>query len=276
MTYLLLLASSTAPPETASSRFAHASGIVRPGVDESRGKPAKRKHAKRLPPCPSQDFRVSLSFMHPTERPARILLDFGFVLTAPQDTSVFDSMLAEFDLGRNVFLDAWSRHRRDYDEGIIDARAYWMAVLAACGLAQAESLAWTRLDEFVRTDIAAWMRPRLAVHALLEGLLDSGVELAILSNMPPGIGSRFVAAWPWIGKIRLRFFSGDEGYAKPDAAFYRHFLERSGWQPEHTLFVDDTAKNIEAAAVLGFAVHHFIDEAAALEAMRSWARRYGR
>lgn len=209
--------------------------------------------------------------MKQTHYPAHILLDFGFVLTGPQDASVFDALLLEFKISRDVFLKAWAARRRDYDEGLIAAEEYWRLTLRSCGVAQADRIASSRLENLIQIDISAWMRPRPAVHALLESFLDSGHELAILSNMPPGIGARYVAAWPWIERIPLRLFSGDEGFAKPDPAFYRHFLARSGWVPEQTLFVDDMLKNIEAAAALGFAVHHFTEEKAALEAMRAWA-----
>jgi HAD superfamily hydrolase (TIGR01509 family) len=205
--------------------------------------------------------------------PVRILLDFGHVLTDAQDPSVFDPLLAELGLERSAFLKAWAGPRRDLDEGVLDPRSYWTRVLSTCGIPRAETLVVGRLPELVDTDLAAWMRPRPAVHALLEALLDTGAELAILSNMPPGIGARFVAAWPWIARIEHRFFSGDEGMAKPDHAFWLHFLERSGWQAEHTLFVDDTAVNIEAAERLGFAVHHFTEEEAALGAIKAWAGR---
>jgi putative hydrolase of the HAD superfamily len=209
--------------------------------------------------------------MRSPRRPARILLDLGQVLSGPMDPSVFHPLLAELEIEEAAFLKAWALLRRDYDEGILDGPRYWGQTLASCGVPDAEAFVGARLGELHETDIAAWMSPRPAVHTLLEGLLDSGVELAILSNMPRGIGSRFVAAWPCIGRIALRFFSGDEGFAKPDPAFYRHFLERSGWSADHTLFVDDMAPNIATAAALGFSVHHFTNEKAALEALRSWA-----
>jgi HAD superfamily hydrolase (TIGR01509 family) len=168
-------------------------------------------------------------------------------------------------------MDAWAARRRDYDAGILDAAGYWQWTLEACRVRGARGIVAERLSELVEIDISAWMEPRVAVHELLNGLLDRGAELAILSNMPRGVGARFVAAWPWIKRIGLRHFSGDEGLAKPDPAFYRHFLEKSGWLAEETLFVDDSAANIETAASLGFAVHHFTEEAAALEALRAWA-----
>jgi FMN phosphatase YigB (HAD superfamily) len=202
--------------------------------------------------------------------PKRILLDFGFVFTQAQDPSVFDALLEELGLERGPFMAAWARYRLELDRGSLTPAAYWKTVLASCGVEGAEGFVDARLAELIETDLAAWMLPRKDVHALLQGFLDSGIDLAILSNMPPGIGARFEAAWPWIQRIPHRLFSGDIGLEKPNPAFYFHFLERSGWEAASTLFVDDLKVNIEAAAALGFAVHHFIEEADAMRAMSEW------
>ena len=46
---------------------------------------------------------------------------------------------------------------------------------------------------------------------------------------------------------------------KPDAAIFRHAIERCRLDPATTLFIDDSAKNIAAASALGFQTHHFTD-----------------
>jgi HAD superfamily hydrolase (TIGR01509 family) len=55
--------------------------------------------------------------------------------------------------------------------------------------------------------------------------------------------------------------SGHERVIKPEARIYEIALERTGLQPADLLFVDDSLANIEAAAALGFHVHHFTDPA---------------
>jgi len=62
--------------------------------------------------------------------------------------------------------------------------------------------------------------------------------------------------------------SGEEGMIKPDPRIFELCIARFGLTPEHTLFVDDSARNIEAAAVLGFRTHHFVSESACLDAFR--------
>ncbi len=61
--------------------------------------------------------------------------------------------------------------------------------------------------------------------------------------------------------------SGEEGIIKPDPAIYRLLCHRFGLTPERTFFVDDSPANVDAARVLGFASHRFVDAAALRSAL---------
>jgi putative hydrolase of the HAD superfamily len=199
-----------------------------------------------------------------------VLFDFGYVLTGPQDVSAFDPILAELRLGRVAFLDAWARHRAALDGGALDARSYWTRVLSDAGLGGAATWVDEHLERIARADLGAWATPRKSMHALVGRLLDAGVGVGILSNMPTGAGARWMALWPALDRVPLKLWSGDEGCSKPDAAFYRLFLERSGWLAGDTLFVEDVRRNVEAAAELGFATHLFEGEGEAIAAVEDW------
>ena len=56
--------------------------------------------------------------------------------------------------------------------------------------------------------------------------------------------------------------SGVEKLKKPDPAIYQLALDRFDLNPATTLFIDDNARNIAAAAAMGIQVHHFTDSAA--------------
>ena len=58
----------------------------------------------------------------------------------------------------------------------------------------------------------------------------------------------------WFGYIAV---SGELGLIKPDPAIFRHLIVTCGVDPARTLFIDDALVNIQAAARLGFATHHF-------------------
>lgn len=218
-------------------------------------------------------------------RGRRLLLDFGAVLTLDQDKACFDGVIKELMLEPSAFFAAWHRHRLAYDRGLLPRADYWGRVVtearskgkpdagslgAGYAAGQDAKLSGELLERLVSIDLSSFMTPREPMQVLARELLARGASVGILSNMPPGIGRRWVEAWPWLGGMDCVVWSGDEGLFKPDAAIYRLFLSRSGWLPEHTLFVDDVLANVSAARDLGFAAHHFIDEGEALAAIRSW------
>ena len=51
--------------------------------------------------------------------------------------------------------------------------------------------------------------------------------------------------------------SGEEKIRKPNPKIYNIVCDRYGAVPEHTLFIDDSLRNINAAKALGFQVIHF-------------------
>ena len=51
--------------------------------------------------------------------------------------------------------------------------------------------------------------------------------------------------------------SGEERLVKPDPAIFRILVDRHGLDPATTVFVDDLARNVEAAAALGFRTIRF-------------------
>lgn len=54
------------------------------------------------------------------------------------------------------------------------------------------------------------------------------------------------------------YFSFDVHLSKPDLEIYEFILNQEGLEPEETLFIDDKAENIEAAAKLGIQTYHLI------------------
>ena len=96
-------------------------------------------------------------------------------------------------------------------------------------------------------------------HTLTDGLLDflqkmnrRGHEIWCLSN----------DLSEWSRKLRIRFglheyiagfvISGDVGSRKPDPSIFRRFITQSHRSPRDAIFVDDSQKNLDSAAVLGF------------------------
>jgi putative hydrolase of the HAD superfamily len=199
-----------------------------------------------------------------------LALDFGRVLTLEPDKNLFDPMVTRAGLDHDAFRQAYSLHRHEYDRGSLDARTYWGRILGACRPGIGTSEVEFYLPALLEADFLSWAQPRLGLHRIIERALDAGVPTAIVSNMPEGIGDRFVQAWPWLGKIPHRFFSADFGLTKPDEAFYHHVLKKTGWRPGDVLFVDDLEVNIEAARRMGFATLLFTGSDGDLGQIARW------
>jgi len=86
---------------------------------------------------------------------------------------------------------------------------------------------------------------------ILRELKEAGVPVYALTNMEtwtyPGRRDRY----PFLRWFDGTVVSGFEGVAKPDGRVFELLLDRFGLAPETTLFIDDSAKNVEAARAAG-------------------------
>ncbi len=64
-------------------------------------------------------------------------------------------------------------------------------------------------------------------------------------------------AYPVFDLLEGMVISGEEHVIKPDAGMYTALLERYGLDPEESIFIDDTRKNLDGAAVFGIAGYLF-------------------
>src|SRR5699024_6903646 len=117
----------------------------------------------------------------------------------------------------------------------------------ACGADAPDDRACADLTEL---DNEGWYHTDPETVALIEDLHRADVPLAILSNMPSSMGRRVRTA-PWARPFEHVVISGDLGVVKPDPRIYRTLLETIGLPPERVIFVDDLARNTEAAQTLG-------------------------
>jgi len=136
-----------------------------------------------------------------------------------------EPVLAAYERGEintEAFLRAWQAHFPHLSEGAL--REAWNAMLLG-PLPQAEKVLQALS---VRYPIA-----------LLSNTNDLHLEL-----VEPQIQ-------PWKSYLVETFFSNRIGRRKPDPETYLDVLERLGWPPEKTLFVDDSAVNTAGAARAG-------------------------
>jgi 2-haloacid dehalogenase len=93
--------------------------------------------------------------------------------------------------------------------------------------------------------------------AILERLDRRGLELHALTNWSAETFPLARERYGFLERFRTILVSGEERLMKPDPAIFALMLARIGHAAERCLFIDDSAKNVEAASRLGFDAIHF-------------------
>lgn len=92
---------------------------------------------------------------------------------------------------------------------------------------------------------------------VLRDLVDRGHPTFALTNWSAETFPIARTRFPFLDWFQDIVVSGEVGMAKPDPAIFRLAAKRCGLVPEHTLFIDDHAPNLQAARALGFQTHLF-------------------
>jgi 2-haloacid dehalogenase len=94
--------------------------------------------------------------------------------------------------------------------------------------------------------------------AILAKLKADGVPLYAITNFASDTLVEAKTVYPFLATSFIDMVvSGDEKLIKPDPAIYHVLLKRQKLQAEDCIFIDDSMKNVEAAAKLGFHALHF-------------------
>lgn len=188
-----------------------------------------------------------------------IVFDFGEVIS--QRNPAIPAMAARLGVSVERFESAyWDRDA--YDRGGSDAD-YWALIGSSLGL----SLDDAEVREMTAMDNAGWLdEPVAETVALLDDLDTLGVPLALLSNAPSTF-ARLAEKVPWAKHFRHLVFSGDLGYAKPDAAIWHHVETVVG--SSDLIFYDDRASNVEGALIAGWDARLWTSAAAARVELRA-------
>ncbi|WP_111564361.1 HAD family hydrolase [Rhizobium sp.] len=88
--------------------------------------------------------------------------------------------------------------------------------------------------------------------AIMEGLIAEGRDVTMLTNFASDTFREAQVRFPFLTKPRGVTVSGDIGLIKPDIAIYEAHTESFGLNPATTIFIDDSAPNIEGAKKAGW------------------------
>ncbi len=169
-----------------------------------------------------------------------LLLDLGGVLYGVE----YERTLRKLGLGKEELASLLQEPvLAAYERGEIDTETFLRAWQARFPHLSEEGLreAWN----------AMLLGPLPQAEKVLQAL-STRYPIALLSNtndlhlelVEPQIQ-------PWKSYLVETFFSNRIGRRKPDPETYLDVLERLGWPPEKTLFVDDSAVNTAGAARAG-------------------------
>jgi 2-haloacid dehalogenase len=92
---------------------------------------------------------------------------------------------------------------------------------------------------------------------ILERLRARQVPLYAITNFPAETFPLARKIFPFLGYFRDVAVSGEERIIKPDPRLYRILLDRNHIDPQRAVYIDDNAKNIEAANALKLYGIHF-------------------
>lgn len=115
------------------------------------------------------------------------------------------------------------------------------------------------VDAYVERFLETIPGPVPGTARLIGQLAAQGLPLFAITNFGTTFWDRFRPTQAVLDHFDDIVVSGDEKLAKPDPAIFRLAERRFGHRAQDMLFIDDNRANIEAAAKLGWQVHHFRD-----------------
>jgi len=190
-----------------------------------------------------------------------IIFDLGGVILDIDETIVYKELekmgISTSELARSKeFMDIMSK----FDTGIYTAPTFRKKTKALLGLEKMTDQKFDSIWNAMLLDI-----PRERIEAIEQ--IKKHYKIFLMSN------TNEIHYDLYIRDLQLRFgynefdelfhksyFSFDIHLEKPDPRFFELILDHEHLLPEETLFIDDSAKNIAAAKVLGLHTYHISRE----------------
>ena len=103
-----------------------------------------------------------------------------------------------------------------------------------------------------------------------EVMIEIAGKLKAKGNKTAIGSNTFAPHWPIIDKLDIRknfttcYASHEIHLIKPDKEFWQYIMDKEGFTPENTTFVDDYIENIEGAKALGIETFHYTGDDEAL------------
>jgi putative hydrolase of the HAD superfamily len=194
-----------------------------------------------------------------------VVFDLGAVLLAWEPTRLVQTHLSDHApneaaaaaLGRALF------HHDDWLSFDCGTRSLDEAIAR---MALRLSLPGEKLDAMLGT-LGERLESIAVTVELLEGLFarraaGEGLRLYYLSNMPAPYARAIERRHAFMRRFDGGVFSGDVKFLKPHREIYELLAVRHALEPAQTVFIDDSAANVEAARAFGWHAIHCTHPAA--------------
>jgi len=185
-------------------------------------------------------------------RPDAVVFDLGGVLVDWDPRHLYRKLFAGDDARMEWFLahvcnNDWNRQQ---DAG----RSFAEGVRLLCA-------EWPEHAAMIRAYHERW--PEMIAGAIdgtvdiLDHLAARGTPLYALTNWSAETFALTRRRFAFLDRFAHIAVSGELKMMKPDRAIFDHVLAKSGTAPARTVFIDDSAANVAAAAALGFVALRF-------------------
>ncbi|KPF66556.1 2-haloalkanoic acid dehalogenase [Bosea sp. AAP35] len=188
----------------------------------------------------------------PAQMPT-IVFDVGNVLIRWDPLHVYREMIPDDGkrawFMQNVCTAAWNLEQdrgRSWEEGVallVARHPEWESQIRA-------------YDERWHEAVPGMIEDSVAV---LEELKGRGEKVYAITNFSREKWAECLIRFPFLQSFDGVVVSAHEGVVKPDPAIYQILLERYSLAAPECIFIDDSARNIEAARQVGMQAVHFVE-----------------
>ncbi len=176
-----------------------------------------------------------------------VIFDYGLVLSGPAEPAARARLLQISGLVPDVFDTHYWKYRLDYDRGTLNGHTYWQTIARDTG----RSFTSEQINALIEQDILLWATVNPIMLGWVARVRAAGLKTAILSNMGENLLAHMRKNFLWLDDFHHLTWSCELDLIKPEAAIYRHTLDKLNVNAEAALFLDDKPENIEGARQMG-------------------------
>lgn len=182
-----------------------------------------------------------------------LILDYGGVISKPQNLDAFQEILLVLGMDENNFREIYYAHRKNYDNGQLSGQEYWLQILQYFGLEAHESL----VNNLIQADVKSWTQIDGSMMRFIAANRAKVEKLAIISNMIRDTLAYMKSHFDWLKIFDGQIYSCEIGINKPDSRIFEYCLKSIEVSAHDCLFVDDSEKNVCGAKNSGMNVIHY-------------------